>query len=141
MSNRLHNTFDVLYENVKGDNDDFISEDEFQYKVDELVDTNFIDTGLMDDSTLYSARPGLKWADFVHIDDGIKKLILLSLVENPTTFFVLVNTQKGKSRISALEIKKWSEDVTKKVVSFVVVDNDRADCSFQCVCSHFDGVI
>jgi hypothetical protein len=125
MSNRVHNTFDGLYENVKGDNDEFISEYEFQYKVDELVDANFIDTGLMDDSTLYSARSGLKWSDFVHIDDGIKKLILLSLVENPTTFFVLVNTQKGKSRISALEIKKWSEDVTKKVVTFVIVDNDK----------------
>ena len=125
MSNRVHNTFDGLYDKVRGDNDDFISEDEFQYKVEELVDTNFIITSLLDDFTLYSARPGLKWPDFVHIDDGIKKSILLLLVENPTTFFILVNTQKGKSRISALEIKKWSEDVTKKVVGFVIVDNDK----------------
>jgi hypothetical protein len=125
MTNRIHNTFDGLYDKVRGDNEEFINEDEFQSKVDELVDTNFIHTSLLDDFTLYSARPGLKWPDFVHIDDSIKKSILLLLVENPTTFFILVNTQKGKSRISSLEIKKWSEDVTKKVVGFVIVDNDK----------------
>jgi hypothetical protein len=125
MSNRIHNTFDGLYDKVRGDKDDFLSEDEFQCKVDELVSIEFVQESLLDDFTLYSARPGLKWSDFVHIDDSIKKEILLLLVANPTTFFILVNTQKGKSRISALEIKKWSEDVNKKVVGFVVVDNDK----------------
>ena len=42
MSNRIHNTFDGLYDKVRGDNEDFIGEDEFQSKVDELVDINFI---------------------------------------------------------------------------------------------------
>ena len=125
MSNRIHNTFDGLYDKVRGDNDEFISEDEFRSIVDELVDANFINTSILDDFTLYSARIGLKWPDFVHIDDGIKKAILLLLIENPTTSFILVNTQKGKSRISALEIKKWTEDSTKKPVGFVVVDNDK----------------
>jgi hypothetical protein len=124
MSNRIHNTFDGLYDKVRGDKEEFISEDQFQEKVDELVDTDFIQTSLLDDSTLYSSRPGLKWPDFVHIDDNIKKSILLLLVENPTTFFILVNTQKGKSRISALEIKTWTEDSSKKPVGFVIVDND-----------------
>lgn len=121
----IFKTFNNLYDAVRGDNDDFINEEAFIKKVDELVDVGFIRTGPVDDFTVYQAKNGLKWADFVHIDDSIKKSILLELIENPTTFFVLQNTQKGKMRIASLEIKTWGQDIEKKVVAFIIVDNDK----------------
>ena len=86
VSRKVHSTYDGLYDRVKGDKDDFIAEDIFRSKVDELVDIEYIETSTLDDFTLYSAKAGLKWSDFVHIDDSIKKAILLLLVENPTTY-------------------------------------------------------
>lgn len=121
----IHKTLDDLYESIKGDNDDFINEDIFARKIEELVDIGFICTGVVNDITIYSSKNGLKWDDFVHIDDCIKKSILLQLVKNPRTFFILQNTQKGKMRITALELKKWGQDKTKKVVGFIIVDNDK----------------
>lgn len=118
-------TFDDLYDEARGDKDEFIDEDMFTKKIEELIDTEFICTGVVNDFTVYSAKTGLKWEDFVHIDDDIKKTILLLLVKNPLTFFVLQNTQKGKMRISSLEIKKWGQDKTKKVVGFIIADNDK----------------
>jgi hypothetical protein len=118
-------TFDDLYDGVKGDKDNFIDEDTFTKKIEELVDIGFICTGVVNDFTIYSARNELKWEDFVDIVDNIKKSILLLLVKNPRTFFVLQNTQKGKMRIISLEVKKWAQDRTKKVVTFIVVDNDK----------------
>jgi len=118
-------TFNDLYDEVKDDREDFIDEDTFIKKIEELIDTGDIRTGVLNDSTVYFAKHGLKWTDFVHIDDSVKKSILLLLVENPTTFFVLQNTQKGKMRIASLEIKNWGQDKTKKVVAFIIVDNDK----------------
>lgn len=123
-STRVVLELDSLYENVKGEKEDFMDEDHFRTKVEELVDIGFIETCVYDDSVIYSAKHGLNWHDFVDIDDSTKKRILMLLVENPTTFFVLCNTQKGKMRINALEIKKWGEDKKYRVVSFIVVDND-----------------
>ena len=122
--NRIISEIDSLYDKVKGDNDDFIDEESFEIKVDELIGAGFIEKSIFEDTLLYSARHHLRWADFVDIDDPIKKNILLLLVENPTTFFVLLNTQKGKMRINSSEIKKWSKDETKRVIAFIVVDND-----------------
>jgi len=117
--------FDDLYDGARGDKDDFINEEAFTKKVEELIDIGFINTGVINDTTIYSARNELKWEDFVHIDDPIKKSILLLLVKNPRTFFVLQNTQKGKMRIASLELKRWGQDKTKKVVAFIIVDNDK----------------
>jgi hypothetical protein len=126
MTNRtVLKSFNDLYDGVRGDKDEFIDEEIFTKKLDELNDVGFIRTGVVNDLPIYSAKNGLKWADFVDIDDPIKKSILLLLVENPTTFFVLQNTQKGKMRIAAEEIKMWGQDKTKKVVAFIIVDNDK----------------
>ena len=125
LHHNIFKTFNNLYDAVRGDKDEFISEDGFTNKIEELVDIGFIRTGPVDDFTVYQAKNGLKWADFVQIDDPIKKSILLELVENPTTFFVLQNTQKGKMRIASLELKEWGKDKTKKVVAFIIVDNDK----------------
>jgi len=125
MNTKIQDNVEGLYDKLKGDNDDFIDEHAFERKVDELVELHYIETSIYDDSVLYSARPGLKWADIVDIDDPVKKGILLLLIDNPITFFVLLTTQKGKMRINAVEVKKWGEDTTKRVVSFIVVDNDK----------------
>ncbi len=117
---------DGLYDQVMGDREEAMDEKEFVAKVEELVESGYLKMNtLEEDSIVYSSRNGLTWSDFVHIDDPIKKSILLALVENPITFFVLQNTQKGKMRIASLEIKKWAQDTTKKVVAFIIVDNDK----------------
>lgn len=87
-----------------------------------LIERN---VNLCDDTVLFGARHGLKWSEFHQIDDPLKKTILLMLVENPKTFFVLQNTQSGKSRICALEINKWAECRDIKPVVFVITQNDK----------------
>ena len=61
LNRKVHHTFDGLYDRVRGDKDDFINEDAFRTKVDELVDICFIETSILDDLTIYSAKHGLKW--------------------------------------------------------------------------------
>ena len=78
-----------------------------------------------DDTVFYGARHGLKWSEFHIIDDPIKKTILLMLVENPKTFFVLQNTQSGKTNICIKEINKWKECKDIKPVVFVITQNDK----------------
>jgi hypothetical protein len=126
MSNdEIISTFDSLYDRVKADKEDFMDEDTFRNVITELIEIDVLQTMLMDDSRLYRAKAGLKWSDFVHIDDPIKKSILLLLIQNPTTFFVLQNTQRGKMRIAAAEIKAWGQDKVNRVVAFIIVDNDK----------------
>jgi hypothetical protein len=121
---RKYDSIEMLYDKIKGDKLDFMNEQEFSIKLNELVDIGLIEIETMRGLTAYSATPGLEWKDFCYIDDCIKTEILLLLTNNPKTFFVILNTQKGKMRINALEIKEWSEDNTRRVVSFIVVDND-----------------
>lgn len=93
---------------------------------------NLVDDGMIikeidedEDRVYYRAKEGLEWTKVVHLDCPIKKKILLLLINNPKTFFVLYNTQKGKLRIAAEEICSWAELTTQKVVSFLIVDNDK----------------
>lgn len=90
-----------------------------------LENAYLVERAYDDDSVIYEARPGLKWQDFVDLDDPVKKQILLYLVDNPKVFFVLYGTQKGKSRISAKEMLEWSKAPDVKVVGVVIVDNDK----------------
>jgi hypothetical protein len=87
-----------------------------------LIERN---VNLCDDTVLFGARHGLKWSEFHQIDDPLKKTILLMLVDNPKTFFVLQNTQSGKMRICAMEINKWAERTDIKTVAFFITQNDR----------------
>ena len=95
--------------------------------LEELESISMIERNLNinDDAVLFGARHGLKWSEFHHIDDPLKKTILLMLVENPKTFFVLQNTQSGKMRICALEINKWVERTDIKTVAFFITQNDK----------------
>jgi hypothetical protein len=135
-NSRICSTFDNLYDRIRGDREDFPDEDVFRNKVTNLRDIGLIETGVMDDFVVYSARHGLRWSEFVNIDDPIKKSILLLLVENPTTFFVLQNTQRGKMRIASLEIKQWGQDTSIKPVAFIIVDNDQTLADQSC-----DGIV
>ena len=107
-------------------------EDEYEFDavtraLEELESVAMIDRNLNlnDDTVFYGARHGLKWSEFHNIDDPIKKTILLMLVENPKTFFVLQNTQSGKTNICIKEINKWAECKDIKPVVFVITQNDR----------------
>lgn len=121
---KIHSRFDGLYDKVRDDKEDFMDEMEFRLKIDTLVANDYIDTSVLDDIILYSAKVGIKLSDIIHLD-AISKSILLVLIDNPNTFFVLQNTQKGKMRIASLEIKQWGQDISKKVVAFIIVDNDK----------------
>ena len=136
---KIQHSFDDLYDSSRGEKEDFIDEETFTSKLAELIAGGYIETSVFEDVLLYSAKSGLQWSGFVQMEDTIKKEILLLLVENPTTFFVLQNTQKGKMRIASLELKEWGQS-EKKVVAFLIVDNDTtlADQSVDGVMRTFD---
>ena len=115
---------DIIYESVSDDlKDDY---DAFKVCINELHDTGFIELlQCNDDIFLYKAQTGMKWSDAVLIQDPIKRKIVLQLIQNPKTFFVLFNTQKGKLRIIGKEIAACNLLPEKRVVSFLVVANDR----------------
>ena len=91
-SHKIHSTYDNLYDIISESECD---EDLFKSKLNNLIEMGYIKTSILDDIFIYRSRSGLTWSDFKDIDDSIKKKILLHLVENPNTFFVLMNTQKG----------------------------------------------
>jgi hypothetical protein len=78
-----------------------------------------------DDVILYKAKTGYTWVNINGIRDPIERRILLQVIENPKCFFVLLNTQKGKLRIAGQEMASWSGMLDKRIVSFLIVDNDR----------------
>ena len=122
-------SYDSLYEKICDDvpdGQDLITEEQFEKSIDELYTVGFIVYRRQDDNLFIGARPGLMWAHIHIIDDPIKKNILLYLIDNPNVFFVLYNTQKGKLRIAAMEMKQWAECKDRKIVSFLIVDNDKA---------------
>jgi hypothetical protein len=114
-------------EKLKCDENVDVKED---YEIFKRIITELCDTGLIeliqcsDDISLYKAQTGIKWSDVILEVDPIKRKIMLQLVQNPKTFFVLQNTQKGKLRIIGKEIASWLSP-QKKVVSYLVVANDR----------------
>jgi len=100
--------------------------EEIKIALEELESVTLIRIRVLDDQVGYHAREGLTWSEIKHIDDPLKKKILLQLIPNPKTFFVLFNTQKGKARIIASEIKEWIHNPDgKRVVAIVMLANDR----------------
>jgi len=101
--------------------------DIFKRDLEELVDVGFIVRNINEsqDEEWFTCKSGLKFADFSAIDSPLKKQILLQFIENPTTFFVLFNTQKGKSKIVQDKLISWALEKTKKqIVSILMLDND-----------------
>lgn len=111
---------DTLYEKCE------LEQTTFNAALDELVELGLVQKETTtDDSTYYKSRQGLSWPEVVHLDSPAKKEILLCLIDNPKTFFVLYNTQKGKLRIAAEEIRLWAAAPDKRVIAFLCVDDDR----------------
>lgn len=121
---RVVKDFESLFSEVV-DEINTTTEESFAAEIEYLTDTGFLVrlTELDDDRILYTGRADLEWKDYVHLDSPLKKLILGKLVPNSKTFFVLYNTQKGKMRIAALQVKSWA--LKGKPVVFLAVDNDR----------------
>ena len=121
---RLIESSDYLYEQIEEDIEGDMTK--YQTIISELCDVGFLEILLADDDRImYKAKTGLTWAKLVEISDPIKKKILLQLIENPQCFFVLFNTQKGKLRIMGKKLAEWSTYKDKRVVGYLVVDNDR----------------
>lgn len=108
-------------------------------KLDELCELDYLVCEDVNDGeyVIYSARPGLKWCDFHELACPIKKQILLYLVENPNSFVVLLNTQRGKAAIVAKHMTEWTQNNMQivgarseaerqpLVIPILFVDNDR----------------
>jgi hypothetical protein len=103
-----------------------VDADAYSNALDDLAEigllVKLVDT---EDKVSYIAGDGLSWSNVATYSCPIKKRILLCLIDNPRTFFVLYNTQKGKSRIVTMEIKSWAKSTTR-VVAFLMVDNDKS---------------
>ena len=116
--------FEVIAEEMGDDHP--ISEEQFDNAIEELLSENFLKQQTYnEDEILYSAADHLQWSDFSHFTDQIKKSILYYLVRNPTVFFILFNTQKGKTNIVVKEMQQWIDHRPNKVVTFFVSDNDK----------------
>jgi len=134
MSNRRSIlTDETLYERICDEFEDdpqCPSEEQFNEMIAELCDENlFLERHPLDDDEVgYMARADLKWPDFQDLSCPIKKQILLYLVNNPKTFFVLLNTQKGKTAIVAKHLTEWiqrNDFASQKIVPFLFMMNDR----------------
>lgn len=132
-------TMDAMYDEIVN-----VEYDVFEKVLDELVEVGDLEKRWNDeeDRSEFTAKYGLGWSDIVKYMCPIKKQIILTLIDNPRTFFVLYNTQKGKSRIVAAEIKNWALVPDKKVVAFLIVDNDKtlADQTNEGLTDNIDSV-
>ena len=120
IAESLEFLYEAVEDDVKGDYDTF------RELVQGLCDTGYLEMiQCSDDVFVYKAKTGTKWSDIVVLSDHIKKKILLQLIENPKCFFVLFNTQRGKLRIIGKEIASWIKLQNERVVSYLVVSNDK----------------
>lgn len=134
-------SYDDLNDYIRSFDDNFPEEyDYLAKKIDELICEGFIETALYNDKVLYSAKKSLRIEECNNMEDNIKKSILLLLIKNKHTFFILQNTQKGKTKIVVIELKRWAQDNTKKVVTFYIVDNDKtlSDQSVDSITRNFE---
>ena len=118
-------TTDEFVDRLMEDNEQLtITDDDVLGILDELETAEFITRSTnTEDNVIFQARAGLKPSDFYMIDNPIKKNMLLYLVENPKTIFILQNTQSGKTVIVAKEISEWSRE--NKNVAFFITQNDK----------------
>ncbi len=124
---RIVLTQETLFERIREEFED-VSEESFNAILEELreCEESYLETHPLDeDGEVYMARANLKWPDFQHLACPVKKQILLYLVENPKTFFVLLNTQKGKTAIVARHLTEWTTESDTKIVPIVFMMNDR----------------
>ena len=104
---RVMNLTDIT-ETFEDQLDEEVDIDVIRRHLEELVEIEKIERLLHGDAVLYRAYPYVTWNSIHMIDCKYKKTILLYLIKNPATFFVLQQAQSGKMRICALEMKQWS---------------------------------
>ena len=117
--------YDSLYDLINSE--DFpVTHEEFAKNVSELVGLGLMNRNLNQakDEVWYTSKPGLQFSDFSTIDNPLKKQILLQFIDNPATFFVLFNTQKGKSAIVQKKLMSWAQDQKNQIVAILMLDND-----------------
>lgn len=126
MAMMRNEDIDSLYDIINSD-DSPIEFDHFKQTVNDLVDAGFIvrNINVSQDQVWYKGKIGLKYSDFSGIDNALKQHILTQFIENPATFFVLFNTQKGKSAIVQKRLISWAREPKKQIVSILMLDNDQ----------------
>jgi hypothetical protein len=116
--------FEGLYEIVS---DEFpVDRDIFNRDLSDLVDIGLVvrNVNTTIDQVWFSGKPGLKYTDVAAFDNRVKQLILFQFITNPATFFILFNTQKGKSSNIQKKITSWANEKEKQIVTIVMLDND-----------------
>jgi hypothetical protein len=99
--------------------------EKFRAALTDLVGVGYVRQIIHEDKFLYTYSQKHTWDDIKHIDCSIKKQIIQQFIESPNTFFILQNTQRGKSRLCAIELSQWTNDKTKRPVTFIMLSNDQ----------------
>jgi len=117
--------YDSLFETVSTEEFE-VSNEVFSRHLRDLVDIGLLERNVneINDEIWYTGKPGLNFAEFSPIDDPVKKYILLQFISNPAMFFVLFNTQKGKSAITIKKIITWRQDPIKKFVPILMLESN-----------------
>jgi len=118
-------SLDDMKDHLEDKLEEEIDEDQIRVHVEELIDIGKLESRAHNDNILYCARAGVNWTNIHMIDNKYKKNILLLLIDNPTTFFVLQQAQSGKMKTCALEMKKWSLEPLIKPVAVFITQNDQ----------------
>ena len=129
MTTRMNLDYDSLFETVSTEEfqvSNEISNEVFSRHLNDLVDIGLLERNVneINDEIWYTGKPGLHFAEFSAIDDPVKKYILLQFISNPAMFFVLFNTQKGKSAITIKKIITWARDPIKKFVPILMLESN-----------------
>ena len=103
-----------------------VEPEQFDKAISELIELGYIirNDNIDEDRTWYCGKPELQYSDISVFSDQLKQIILYQFIENPATFFVLFNTQKGKSGIIQDKLISWQKDPQKRVVTILMLDND-----------------
>jgi len=122
--------FQMLFDTLKGEEELLISdgvlvtEEDLMAHIHALVEEGLLIQREYNDEVVYDACDGLSLMDFIHVT-GVQRDILMMFVKNPKGFFMLGNTQNGKSKKIRAMVREWTR-LDHKMVGFVVVDNDTS---------------
>jgi hypothetical protein len=114
-------TKDELYEIVQ----DYLTEDEFEDELEGLFEARYLIKFEFQDEIGYHIADDVTWKKVRELDNSKSQRILRLFIDDPDTFLILINTQKGKTVMVVNEIAKWIQVANKQVVPIIMVDNDQ----------------
>ena len=126
--NRTIKTVDELYEEIYEDEEEDAEKmEEFKIKLDELIKDGAIERGLLqEDFHVFFSNKKSKRYEINKMDDDIKKKILFYLLDNNNVFFVIKNTQEGKTGIMINDVLiPASKNKDYKIVPYIFADNNK----------------